>query len=210
MNETTRATGPKEHKFYKFIRENQNTKEYENLHWEGSFAEYLDIVDKNPKATASAFERIYNMIVSYGVEEYVDVRKKLFRYPFFQDPFENGKDSVYGLDIPLMRLVNVFKSAAKRYGTEKRVMLLHGPVGSSKSTIVRLLKKGMERYSQIPEGALYTFSWRLTDDIKSEKITTEDETDCPMHEEPLHLIPSELRASILEKLNEGKTEEKRI
>ena len=58
-----------------------------------------------------------------------------------------------------MRLVNVFKAAAQRYGTEKRVILLHGPVGSSKSTIARLLKKGMEEYSRTPEGALYTYEW---------------------------------------------------
>ena len=49
---------------------------------------------------------------------------------------------VYGLDKPLMRLVAHLKSAAYGYGTERRVLLLHGPVGSAKSTIVRLLKKG--------------------------------------------------------------------
>jgi serine protein kinase len=64
--------------------------------------------------------------------------------------FVNGNDAVFGLDIPLMRLVNVFKSAAYGYGTEKRVLLLHGPVGSSKSTIARLLKRGMEQYSAPP------------------------------------------------------------
>ncbi len=58
-----------------------------------------------------------------------------------------------------MKLVNIFKSAAQRYGTERRVILLHGPVGSSKSTIARLLKNGLEEYSRTPEGALYTFGW---------------------------------------------------
>ncbi len=43
-----------------------------------------------------------------------------------------------------MQLVDFFKSAAQGYGTEKRILLLHGPVGSSKSTIARLLKKGLE------------------------------------------------------------------
>jgi len=46
--------------------------------------------------------------------------------------------------VPLMKLVHFFKSAAFGYGTEKRVLLLHGPVGSAKSTIARLLKKGGE------------------------------------------------------------------
>ena len=39
------------------------------------------------------------------------------------------------------------------------MLLLHGPVGSCKSTIARLLKKGLERYSRTDEGALYTFGW---------------------------------------------------
>ncbi len=51
-----------------------------------------------------------------------------------------------------MNLVNVLKSAALGYGTERRVLLLHGPVGSSKSTIARLLKKGLEHYSQTDDG----------------------------------------------------------
>ena len=64
-----------------------------------------------------------------------------------------GRDAIFGLDIPLMRLVSVLHSAAQRYGTERRVILLHGPVGSSKSTIARLIKRGMEEYSRTPEGA---------------------------------------------------------
>jgi serine protein kinase len=61
-----------------------------------------------------------------------------------------------------MRLVNVLKAAAEGYGPERRVILLHGPVGSSKSTIARLLKKGMEDYSRTPEGALYTYDLGAT------------------------------------------------
>jgi serine protein kinase len=97
------------------------------------------------------------MVLSYGSESYSDNKKKLIHYNFFDDPMEDGKDSIFGLDIPLMRLVNVLKSAALGYGTEKRVILLHGPVGSSKSTIARLLKKGLEEYSRSAEGALYTY-----------------------------------------------------
>ena len=55
-----------------------------------------------------------------------------------------------------MEIVNVFKSAALKYGSERRVLLLHGPVGSSKSTIARLLKRGLERYSRTRgRGALH-------------------------------------------------------
>jgi serine protein kinase len=137
----------------------QDYESYQDLHWEGSFEDYLQIVREKPQVTRNAFQRLYDMVVSYGEEEYIDNKKKLIRYPFFKDPIENGKDAIFGLDIPLMRLVHVLHAAAQGYGPEKRIILLHGPVGSSKSTIARLLKKGLERYSRTPEGALYTYEW---------------------------------------------------
>ena len=86
-------------------------------------------------------------------------REKRVHYRFFDDPDNDGRDAVFGLDRPLHHLVNAFKSAAAGYGIESRVLLLHGPVGSSKSTIARLLKKGLERYSATDDGALYTLGW---------------------------------------------------
>src|SRR5436190_596374 len=143
----------------------QNLKEFAELHWSGNFEQYLDVVRKNPTVARSAFQRVYDMVLSYGQEEYIDNKKRLVRYNFFKDEQHGGRDAIFGLDIPLMRLVNVFKSAAERYGTERRVILLHGPVGSSKSTIARLLKRGMEEYSRRPEGALYTYDWILPKEL---------------------------------------------
>jgi len=169
---------------------------YHELHWEGSMAEYLEMLGESPAILRNAFQRIYDMIVSYGVEEYTENKEKLVRYKFFSDPDNEGEDAVYGLEKPLMHLVNIFKSASRHYGTERRVLLLHGPVGSAKSTIVRLLKKGLETYSRTREGALYTFAWRLTDQNGEEVLDP-----CPMHEEPLHLMPHEIRAPFIENLN---------
>jgi serine protein kinase len=98
-----------------------------------------------------------------------------------------------------MRLVQVFKSAAFGYGTEKRVLLLHGPVGSAKSTIARLLKKGLEAYSRTNEGALYTWTWELPDALKH-VAGGANEFPCPMNEEPLRLIPQEWRHKVFEEL----------
>src|SRR5499425_1604134 len=144
----------------------QDYKEYMDLHWTGGFEDYLNLVRENPKVTRTAFQRVYDMILSYGQEEYIDNKKRLIRYNFFKDEQHGGKDAIYGLDIPLMKLVNVFKSAAQRYGTERRVILLHGPVGSSKSTIARLLKRGIEEYSRTAEGALYTYEWVLSPELQ--------------------------------------------
>ncbi len=60
----------------------------------------------------------------------------------------------------------------------KRILLLMGPVGGGKSTIVYLIKRGLEAYSRTEEGAIYAIK------------------NCPMHEEPLHLIPQDLRADV--------------
>ena len=172
----------------------QDQDNFRDLHWEGSFEDYLEIVHQDPKVARLAFERLYDMIVSYGQEEYTRNRETLTHYKFFDDPFENGKDAVFGLDKPMIDLVRIFQSAARKYGTERRVLLLHGPVGTAKSTIVRLLKKGLESYSRTEEGRLYTFYW-LPDG--------EERLDCPMHEEPLHLVPPELRSALLKEINEG-------
>src|SRR4051794_1004289 len=170
----------------------QDRKQYQELNWSGSFGEYLELVGRNPRVTRSAFQRIYDMIMSYGADEFIDAKKRLIRYKFFADPSIDEADAIYGLEVPLMRLVSFFRSAAEGYGTERRVLLLHGPVGSSKSTIVRRLKKGLEIYSRIDAGALYTFSWSLGDEVDLQRNVGELAwEDCPMHEEPLHLIPEE-------------------
>ncbi|MCA9520429.1 MAG: serine protein kinase, partial [Myxococcales bacterium] len=178
--------------FVNRIAKFQNVEEFQDHHWTGTFEEYLQLVKRNPKVTRTAHQRLYDMVLSFGTEEYFDNKKKIVRYNFFNDPIDNGKDAVFGLDIPLMKLVNFFKSAANYYGTEKRVLLLHGPVGSSKSTIVRLLKKGIEYYSRTPEGALYTFEWV---DVDGQSVI-----HCPMNDEPLNLIPLDWREQALEEL----------
>jgi serine protein kinase len=142
------------------------------------------------------------MVVSYGREEYIDSKKKVVHYQFFDDPFENGRDAIYGLDVPLMRLVNVIKSAALGYGTEKRVILLHGPVGSSKSTIARLLKKGMEHYSRTDDGRLFTFEWHIPKDLHHIS-GGHDVVPDPMNEDPLKLIPENMRKEALTSLKLG-------
>src|SRR5438046_9311646 len=113
----------------------QNQKEYAELNWNGTFEDYLAIIRKNPGVTRTAFQRVYDMVLSYGQEEYIDNKKRIIRYNFFKDEQHGGRDAIYGLDIPLMRLVSVFNSAADRYGTERRVLLLHAPVASPKSTV---------------------------------------------------------------------------
>ena len=177
----------------------QDLDQFQKENWVGSFEQYLELVHQNPRITRNAFERIFDMISSYGVEDYERSRERRLHYNFFDDPLNNGLDAVYGLDDTLEVLVNSLKSAAQGYGIEKRVLLLHGPVGSSKSTIARLLKKGLEHYSASDEGALYTMGWA---DPVSDTVEW-----CPMNEEPLHVIPTKYRSKVLARLNSDKSED---
>jgi len=169
---------------------------FRDEHWEGTFSDYLDIIAKNPRAARNAFQRLYEMILHFGTERYTHLKQEMIRYKFFSDPIDHGEDAIFGLEKSLMQLVDFFKSAAHGYGTDRRVLLLHGPVGSSKSTICRLLKKGMEYYSRLEEGALYTFAWKLPGHSGDHEIVP-----CPMHEEPLKLIPIAARKELLKEIN---------
>ncbi|MCH7685463.1 MAG: serine protein kinase [Planctomycetes bacterium] len=176
------------------ISQRQSPETYRQENWQGAFSDYLDIVKKSPRVTRTAYHRLYDMVLEYGTYPVEGSKEELIRYRFFDDPDNGGRDAIFGLTKPLMELVNIFKSASLKYGSERRVLLLHGPVGSSKSTIARLLKRGLERYSHKEQGTLYTYGWKQEDG----SIMW-----CPMHEEPLNLIPEQDRAEICKFLNRG-------
>jgi serine protein kinase len=192
----------------KMVTHKLDTERFRQQHWEGSFADYLDIVSKTPLVARNAFQRVYDMITSYGSEKYTVLKKDIVRYNFFSDPIDSGADAVFGLDSAVERLVDLFQSAAQGLGTEKRILLLHGPVGSAKSTIARLLKKGLEHYSRTDAGALYTFAWK--NERFGEEGETLEYTPCPMHEDPLLLIPIEGRRDVLAEINKSLPEHRRI
>ncbi|WP_062197473.1 PrkA family serine protein kinase [Massilibacterium senegalense] len=149
-----------------FIEKLQNHRILQNeLKWEGTFAEYLALLKKKPSIAQTAHSRIYHMIKDAGIEE-KDSKKV---YHFFNQ-------EIFGLDDAVERLVEeYFHPAAKRLDVRKRILLLMGPVSGGKSTIVHMLKRGLEKYSYTDEGAVYAIK------------------DCPMAEDPLHLIPEHLR-----------------
>ncbi|GGA38525.1 PrkA family serine protein kinase [Paenibacillus physcomitrellae] len=139
--------------------------EHDSLAWSGTFKEYIELLRKDPRPAMTAHARVYEMIRSYGVEEEGGHKT----YKFFEQ-------ELYGLNRPLEKLVEeYFHSAARRLDVRKRILLLMGPVSGGKSTLVTLLKRGLEQFSKTDAGAVYAIE------------------GCPMQEDPLHLIPHELR-----------------
>lgn len=180
--------------------------QFKVLHEEMSFADYLEKVYKNPQTIRTAYQRLYDMVMSEGTRTFKRYRKTHTHYNFF----DYSDVPIFGLDETLENLVKFIRGAAGGYGTEKRVLLLHGPVGSSKSTICRLIKRGMEKYSKTDAGAWYTFKW-VNLPTGADGIYTSTEDECPMHEEPLKLLPFDLRKRVMDDLNEvlkGQTAEK--
>jgi serine protein kinase len=146
----------------------QHRAEQQKLAWQGTFQEYFELVLANPKLARLSHARVFDMLVEAGVEANPLGEKS---YAFFDQ-------ELFGIDKPLQQLVDYFASAARRLEVRKRILLLMGPVGGGKSTIVTMLKRGLEAYTRTEAGAVYAIA------------------GCPMHEEPLHLIPDELRADI--------------
>ena len=109
------------------IRQRFNRAEFRELHWEGSFRDYLKLIQENPLTIRNAYQRMYDMILSFGVEPRPEVGESVVHYKFFDDPFDGGKDAIFGLDAALGALVGNIKSAAFGYGVERRVLV--GDVG---------------------------------------------------------------------------------
>src|SRR6185436_15315087 len=144
----------------------------ERLIWEGTFREYFELVTANPRFAELSHARICDMILAAGMEKIAEgTRDEVTKYKFFSE-------ELFGIEEPIAKIIEYFKSAAQRLEVRKRILLLMGPVGGGKSTIVTLLKRGLEQWTRTEGGAVYAIK------------------ECPMHEEPLHLIPPELRPEI--------------
>lgn len=149
-------------------REKYNLKKFQ-----GNFLDYLEIVKDNPDIAKLSHKRIYDLVMEKGLEvlrpEENPRIKKIYgsevikRYNFFKDNF-------YGIDKTLMKVINYLHSASMKGEEARQILYLVGPVGAGKSSIVDALKQSLEASEHI-----YVLK------------------GCPMHEEPLHLIPKHLR-----------------
>ena len=82
-----------------------------------TFPEYLERVYDNPLPCLSAYQRIYDMILSKGVDKFQRYNRTHLRYKFFSD---HPTHPIFGLERPLEELVKCIKGAAGYFGTEKR------------------------------------------------------------------------------------------
>jgi serine protein kinase len=85
-------------------------RQFQKLNEEMTFAEYLDRVQKNPRIARSAYQRIFDMIMSKGSYTYERYRKTLTHYNFFDD----DEIPIFDLEDTLDEFVKFIKGAAGR------------------------------------------------------------------------------------------------
>jgi len=124
-----------------------------------SFSEYVTLFSAEPvRQLRSAAQYLRDVFDHFGTEPVRTPRGPMTRWKLFDCAWDNGKDALIGqeeVQAAVYRLVSNFA----REGRTNRLMLLHGPNGSAKSTFVACLQRAMEHYSTLEEGALYKFNW---------------------------------------------------
>jgi serine protein kinase len=160
----------KSDKFLKLIGEHQDRKKVEKF--QGTLRDYLSIIEKDPSVTKLAHKRLFDAIFAHGITKMTSADSrcnKLFNneavrtYDFFQEKF-------FGMERSLAKIMRFLQSASLKGEESRQVLLLLGPVGAGKSALMEHIKGALE---------------------ETEPMYHID--GCPIHEEPLHLVPRSLR-----------------
>jgi predicted Ser/Thr protein kinase len=192
-----------------------------------SFAEYLALVVAEPqRQLRSSSQYIVDCMDHYGTSDVAYPWGKVNRFHLFDAPWADGEDKLFGQEHVQNEVYKVFRSFVQD-GRPNKLILLHGPNGSAKSTFIRCLGRGLEHYSTLDEGALYRFSWifpaqkhtrggigfgggkddQPTETLESFAYLPDDVIDARIGDElrdhPLLLIPIEERQKLIEKLRAG-------
>ena len=142
---------------------------HEAKRWEGTLGEFLrDVFPHDPVRLArTSHQYIWDMIQWHGTQQ-SDEGKDVTCFKLFAS-------DLFGIDEPLERFTNYFKAASEGSEVGRRLLLLLGPPSGGKSSLVTLIKRGLEAYSCSDEGAIYA--------IKDSRV----------NESPLNMIPGAMR-----------------
>lgn len=181
------------------------------------FNSYLERGHSNPNLFRTSAQRIYDMILAKGRKPIEVDGETIYDYGFFKDTVD-PEDSISGQKRVIHNLVEAIGGAAKETGPHKRVILLAGPVGSVKTTLVRALFTGLEQYSTTDEGALFALKWDLTGQ-DGKPLTGDDgqplfkyvdaHKECEMFEDPLNVIQLGKRKQLIGLLNQKRLQDVR-
>jgi predicted Ser/Thr protein kinase len=185
-----------------------------------SFREFLELFCAEPVALSrTAAEYLVDVFEHFGTEEVPGIGGPVARFSLFDANFDGGVGAIYGQEGVQREIHGNLRSFAAA-GRSDRIVMLHGPNGSSKTTLVDCIFRAMERYSTTDAGALYTFNWIFAERGSSggrmgfERAPGEEADSlahidgaeiscripCEMKDNPLLLVPPAQRAELLERL----------
>jgi len=202
-------------------------KDFENDKPIMSFAAFVELLLATPDRFArSSAQYIHDCFDYFGRTKQETFLGAFERFSLFDAPFEQGRNAVIGhhrVQERVFRLIEGFV----RQGRVNKLIVLHGPNGSAKSTFVDVMMRGLEAYSRTEEGAIYRFNWvfpneRKTsgssigfgggqrgvdpDSLDSYALLDADQIDArirsDLNDHPLLLIPSSQRLELLAPLIE--------
>jgi len=189
-----------------------------------SFEEYLEVFFSAPRTQArSAAQYLRDALDHFGFEELKTPVGSLRRWRAFDLEFEPGSRAsrVAGQEEVQQSLYRALSNFV-RLGRVNKLILLHGPNGSSKSSLLQVLTRATEAYSRLPGGALYRYNWVFPSEKRVrgggtvgfgpapsggdtgsfahlEGDAIEARLACPLKDHPLLLLPREDRRALLEK-----------
>jgi serine protein kinase len=124
-----------------------------------AFSEYLSLVVSEPRRQLrSSTQYIVDCFDHYGSTTVKYPWGEVRHFHLFDAPWAGGEDRLFGQEHVQNAVYRVLRSFVQD-GRPNKLILLHGPNGSAKSTFIRCLGRGLEHYSTLDEGALYRFSW---------------------------------------------------
>jgi predicted Ser/Thr protein kinase len=189
-----------------------------------TFDEYLALVEEDPRRHArSAAQYLRDAFDHYGTRSVHGPDGEARRFQIFDAPWDEGLGRLIGQEAAQNELYRIISNFSRQRRVD-RFVLLHGPNGSSKSTITEMLARALEHYSTLDEGAIYRFNWIFPTQavsrgsgigfgdkkakasssapLKSYAQLDDEDVDarliCELRDHPLLLVPRKLRVQFLE------------
>lgn len=187
-----------------------------------TFDEFLDLAHEIPHLVLRDAANYLLDATGYFGTEKVNIRaSEVQRLKLFNHAFSERPQPVYGQEAAGNRLLQILTGFV-RSGRTNKLIVLHGPNGSAKTSLIRTLFDGLEAYSKTSEGRIFHFSWIFpTESYEKGSLgigARRDSSAAPptssfarldpervgaivrseLHENPLYLIPREERKDIFD------------
>lgn len=187
---------------------------------------YAQMLARPARNLRGAAQYLRDVFLHFGTETVARPGQDYCRYRLFDAPWAGGEGLVAGQEAIQGEIFRHIQNFV-RDGSVSRLLLLHGPNGSAKSSIVQCIQAAMEHYSNTEDGALYTYSWifpssKITksslgfggdsaptpDAVSSYANLPADQIDarlpCQLRDHPIFLIPRGFRENLLAQLKDSR------